>query len=237
MGLFFFYIYFMSYGIKEMSLEDRPREKLIKLGAGALSNSELLAIVLNSGSRSKSVIELSKEVYANFNHSLISLGKASPKELECFEGIGEAKSVSVVAALELGRRMEFHKEKPVSKILSSSHAFDILFPKLGFLEKEEFWAIYLDRSNKVIDITSISMGGVSSTVVDPRIVFKAGVSLLASGIIVGHNHPSGNLEASHADILLTEKLKKAGELLDIKLLDHLIIASDAYFSFADENLL
>ena len=223
--------------IKEWSPEDRPREKLLLKGKSALSDAELIAILLGTGTTTQSAVDLAKKILQNASNSLNDLARLSVKDLMKIKGIGEAKAVSVVAALELGRRRKEMDEEEKPKIVSSIDAFHILKPQLLDLTHEEFWILLLNRANRVIKKHQISAGGVTGTVADPKIIFKIALEELACGLVLAHNHPSGNLNASQADIDLTKKLKEAGKLLEIQVLDHLIIANQKYFSFADEGLL
>lgn len=226
-----------SFSIKQWNEDDRPREKLITKGKTALSNAELLAILIGSGNRDESAVALSQRMLASTKHNLNELGKTSVKGLMNFKGIGEAKAVSIVAAMELGRRYRSEETLKKEKITSSQAVFDLLQPTLGDLYHEEFWIVYLNNSNRILKREQLSKGGITGTVVDVRLAFKLALQLGAVAIILAHNHPSGTLKPSQADINLTQKLKSAGESLDIKVLDHLIITENAYFSFADENLL
>lgn len=215
--------------------EDRPREKLLLKGKSALSDAELIAILIGSGSRSLSAVDLSKLILSEVNHDLNTLAKQSVSELQKFKGIGEAKAISIVSALELGRRRKAatHIENP--KITSSVDAYELMKPDLMDQPVEQFWVVMLKRNNQVIQKRVISLGGISGTVADPKVIFKRALEDLASGIILVHNHPSGNLRPSQADIKLTEKLKNAGLLLEIPVLDHIIFTDNGYYSFADEG--
>lgn len=226
-----------SFTIKEWKEEDRPREKLILKGVNALSDSELLAILIGSGNRNESAVALSKKIMAHFNNNLNELTRASIHELQKFNGIGEAKAISIVTALELGKRQRLSAALAIPKITCSKDGFEILQPILGDLAHEEFWILHLNNSNKVIEKQLISKGGLTGTLVDIRIVFKKCLEVLSTAIILGHNHPSGKLQASPADKQVTQKIKNAAATLDIKVLDHLIITQKAYFSFADEGIL
>lgn len=226
-----------SFSIKNWNQDDRPREKLLTKGRTALSDSELIAILIGSGSREESAVALSKRILAGAENNLNKLGKMDVKELMQFKGIGEAKAVTIAAALELGRRRSGEEGLKQKKISSSQSVFDLLQPIIGELPHEEFWIIYLNNSNKVLQTTQLSKGGITGTLVDIRLVFKNALQLGAVAVILGHNHPSGTLKPSTADKALTQKLKTAGESLDIKVLDHLIVTENSYFSFADENLL
>ncbi len=223
--------------IKSWSPEDRPREKLLLKGTSALSDAELIAILIGSGTAKLSAVDVAKKVLSHVENNLDSLAKLSIKELMKAKGIGEAKAITIVAALELGRRRKDQSPDEKPKIEGSKTAFDLIKGDLMDLPHEEFWVILLNRANRIIRKKRVSEGGVSGTVADPKIIFKLAVDELASGIIVVHNHPSGNLKPSESDINLTKKIKEAGKVLEIALLDHLIIAHDRYFSFADEGLI
>ena len=223
--------------IKDWNPEDRPREKLLLKGTSALSDAELIAILIGSGTANLSAVEVAKKVLQQGNNNLNELAKLSVKDLTKSKGIGEAKAITIVAALELGRRRKETDPEEKPKISSSKDAFDLLKSDLMDLPREEFWVLLLNRAHRVIKKKKVSEGGVSGTVADPKIIYKMALEELASGIIVAHNHPSGNLTASQSDIDLTKKLKEAGRFLEVQLLDHLIIAGQKYFSFADEGLL
>ena len=225
------------FSIKNWNEDDRPREKMLQKGRIALSDAELIAILIGSGSRNESAVSLSQRILAAAQNNLNELGKFSISELMKFKGIGEAKAISIVAAMELGRRRRAEEALKLEKITSSRIAYEIVYPFIGELPHEEFWILYLNNSNKVIRNGQISKGGITSTLVDLRLVFKEALQIGAVGIILAHNHPSGTLKPSQADIHLTKKLKMAGDSLDIKVLDHLIVTEKAYFSFADENML
>jgi len=222
--------------IKSWSPEDRPREKLLSKGISSLSDAELIAILIGSGTAKLSAVDVAKKVLAYVENNLDSLAKLTVKELMKAKGIGEAKAITIVAALELGRRRKDQSPDEKPKIDGSKTAFDLIKGDVMDLPHEEFWVILLNRANRVIRKKRVSEGGVSGTVADPKIIFKLAVDELASGIIVVHNHPSGNLKPSESDINLTKKIKEAGKVLEIAMLDHLIIAHDRYFSFADEGL-
>ena len=226
-----------SFSIKNWSHDDQPREKLRDKGKTVLSDAELLAILIGSGSREESAVDLCKRILANVNNNLNALGKLSIKQLMEFKGIGEAKAITIVGALELGRRRRQEDAVLLDKITSSKAVFETMQPILGELPHEEFWILYLNNSNKIIHKSQLSKGGITGTLVDVRLVLKNALENGATSLILCHNHPSGTLIPSQADKDLTQKLKQASESLDIKVLDHLIITEQAYFSFADENLL
>jgi len=224
------------FSIKYWSEDDKPREKLMLKGKSVLSDAELIAILIGSGSRNESAVELSKRILASVDTNLNALGKMSLAQLMNFKGIGEAKAISIIAALELGRRRRTEDAVELTKITSSKIVFEIMQPLIGELPHEEFWILYLNNSNKVIYKSQLSKGGITGTLVDVRLVFKMGLELGATGIILCHNHPSGALHPSDADKQITKKLKQAGESLEIKVLDHLIITETGYYSFADEGM-
>lgn len=226
-----------SFSIKNWSEDDRPREKLLNKGKSALSDAELVAILIGSGSRNESAVDLCKRILASTENNLSALGKLSIKQLMEFKGIGEAKAISIIAALELGRRRRGEEALQQKKIESSQSVFELMQPIIGELPHEEFWIVYLNNSNKVIHKSQLSKGGITGTLVDVRLVMKTAIEVGAIGIILAHNHPSGTLKPSEADKQITKKLKMGAESLDIKVLDHLIVTEKAYFSFADENLL
>jgi DNA repair protein RadC len=223
--------------IKAWAEEDRPREKLLHKGKRSLSLAELLAILMRSGSTSESAVELARRLLQSVDQDIHQLAKLNIKELMRFKGIGEAKAISIVAALEVGRRREMAAPLQKAAIKGASDVHELLAPLLADLPHEEFWILLLNRSNKVIGRECISTGGVSGTVADVKIIFKRALEHLASNIILCHNHPSGNLKPSHTDEVLTRKVAQAGEVLDIQVLDHVIIAETGYFSFADEGKL
>jgi len=223
--------------IKSWSPEDRPREKLILKGKSALSDAELIAILLGSGTRALSAVDLAKKVLYPTGNNLHELARLTVKDLTKIPGIGQAKALTIVAALELGRRRKELDGREKTKVTGSKDAYDLIKADLLDISHEEFWILLLNRANRVIKKVQVSQGGVAGTVADPKIIFKLALDELASGIILAHNHPSGNLTASQADLDLTKKLKDAGKLLDIQVLDHLIVAGQKYFSFADEGLM
>lgn len=217
--------------------DDKPREKLMLKGKSVLSDAELIAILIGSGSRNESAVQLSQKILSSVDNNLNALGKLTIKQLMEFKGIGEAKAISILAAMELGRRRRAEDAVELVKITSSKIAFTIMQPIIGELPHEEVWVLFLNNSNKVIAKTQLSKGGITGTVVDVRLVFKMGLEMGATGLILCHNHPSGTLVASDADKQITKKIKSAGESLDIKLMDHLIVTETNYFSFADEGIL
>ncbi|HEY0655267.1 MAG TPA: DNA repair protein RadC [Chryseosolibacter sp.] len=223
--------------IKNWSPEDRPREKLLLKGSNTLTDAELIAILLGSGTPKLSAVELAKFIMARVENNLNQLAKLTTKDLMKIKGIGEAKAVSIVAALELGRRRKEIDFEEQPKVTASKDIFNLMKGRFIDLAHEEFWVILLNRGNRVIRKQQISQGGVAGTVADPKIIFKAALDELACGIILAHNHPSGNITPSQQDIDLTKKLKEAGKLLEIQVLDHLIFAGAKYYSFADEGAL
>ncbi|TXE09816.1 JAB domain-containing protein [Seonamhaeicola algicola] len=226
-----------SFSIKNWSQDDQPREKLLYKGKTALSDAELVAILIGSGNRNESAVALCKRILASVDNNLSELGKLSIKQLMAFKGIGEAKAITIAAALELGRRRRGEEALQKKQITSSISVFELMQPIIGELQHEEFWIIYLNNSNKVLQKNQLSKGGITGTLVDVRLVFKQALELGATALILVHNHPSGTLKPSEADKQITNKLKIAAQSLDIKVLDHLIITEKAYFSFADEAIL
>lgn len=216
--------------------DDRPREKLLLKGKSALSDSELIAILIGSGSKNESAVQLCQRILKSVDNNLNQLGKLSVAQLMQFKGIGEAKAISIVSALELGRRRRAEESLQLKQITSSKAVFEIMQPIIGELPHEEFWVLYLNNSNKVIYKSQVSKGGLTGTVVDTRMVFKTAFEHHAVAAILCHNHPSGKLIASDSDKSITKKLKMAGETVDVKILDHVIITEKAYFSFQDEGI-
>ena len=223
--------------IKYWDVLDRPREKLLLKGKRALTDAELVAILISSGNREETAVELSKKILISCDNNLNELEQLSIIQLTRFKGIGEAKAIAILTGLELGRRCRLEEAIKKDKITSSKDVFEIMQPIVGDLKHEEFWVLFMNNSNKVLHKLQLSKGGLTGTVVDIRLLFKHALDFLATGIILCHNHPSGGLSASTADKEITQKLKKASLTLDIKLLDHLIITEKAYFSFADEGIL
>ena len=223
--------------ITSWSEEYQPREKLLNKGKHALSDAELLAILLGSGSREETAVGLAKRILKSVENSLHELGRCSLAEFQRFKGVGVAKAITIAASAELGRRRQMTAIKDKPQIKSSSDGFKAVAPILIDLPHEEFWILLMNRSNLVIGRELVSSGGVSGTVVDAKMVFRKALEKSgATSIILCHNHPSGNLKPSQADIILTKKLKKAGEVLDITVFDHLIVSEQGYFSFVDEGM-
>jgi DNA repair protein RadC len=225
------------FSIKSWSVEDRPREKLLIKGKNSLSKAELVAILIGSGNKDESAVDLSKRILASVNFSLHELGKLTVKKLTKFKGIGQAKAITIVSALELSRRRRSERALIKKKIDSSRSVFELMQPIIGELFHEEFWVIYLNSSNKVLMKSFLSKGGITSTSVDLRLILKSALQIGAVGLVLAHNHPSGALRPSGADKNITKKIKQAAEILDIKVVDHLIITENSYFSFADKRLL
>ena len=223
--------------IRSWSEDDKPREKLLSKGKAALSDAELIAILIGSGSRNETAVTLSQRILASVDHNLNALGKLSITQLIAFKGIGDAKAISIQAAMELGRRRRAEAAIDFQKVTSSQSIFEIMQPVIGELAHEEFWIIYLNNANKIISRSQLSKGGITGTVVDVRLVFKTAIEIGAVAIILAHNHPSGTLQPSESDKQITRKLKTGGEQLDIKILDHVIITETHYFSFADSGIL
>jgi DNA repair protein RadC len=222
--------------ITNWSEDDKPREKLMLKGKSVLSDAELIAILIGSGSRNESAVDLSKRILASVDHNLNALGKLSIAQLMNFKGIGEAKAISIIAAMELGRRRRSEDAVELTKIKSSKAVFEVMQPIIGELPHEEFWVLFLNNSNKILFKSQLSKGGMTGTMVDVRIVFKIAFEQNATAIILTHNHPSGKLQASDADIQITKKIKTAGQQLDIPVLDHIIITETGYYSFVDEGI-
>jgi DNA repair protein RadC len=226
-----------SLSIKNWSVDDRPREKMQTKGALALSNSELLAILINNGSKEKSALELAKDILALGKNNLNELGKLSLKDFQQIKGIGEAKAISIAAALELGRRRHSSEFLEKTSIKNSSEIANYLKVILKDYTHEVFGVVFLNRANKIINFQIISTGGLTGTVADPRVILKKAIEVEATSMVLSHNHPSGNLKPSRADEELTEKIKHAAAYLDIKVVDHIIVSEEGYYSFADEGLL
>jgi len=226
-----------SLTIKQWNRDDRPREKMLLKGKSSLSDAELLAILIRSGSHDETAVELSKRILKKNNFNLNSLARLSVKDLSQFKGIGIVKAITIVTALELGKRRSLESTLNKPKINSSKVVFEIMNPIIGRLPHEEFWILYLNNANKIENKSRISKGGITATIVDVRLVYKRAIEYGATSIILCHNHPSGNRNPSNADDTITEKLKNGANLLDIQILDHIIIADVEYFSYADEGKL
>jgi len=226
-----------SFSIKYWAEDDKPREKLMLKGKSTLSDAELLAILIGSGSRNESAVELSKKILASVQNNLNSLGKMSIQQLTKFKGIGKAKAISIIAAGELGKRRKEEGVQELIKITSSRIVYEIMQPIIGELPHEEFWVLYLNNANKIIYKSQLSKGGITGTVVDVRLLLKTALEHNALSFVLTHNHPSGKLIASEADIQITQKLKLAAKQLDMSVIDHIIVTENGYFSFADEGIL
>lgn len=223
--------------IKFLAEDDRPREKFLLKGKTSLSDSELLAIILGSGNNEDSAVELARKILASVGNNWQNLSKLSIKDLMKFKGIGEAKAISVAATLEIGRRKASQEMPEKTSISSARDSYNVFSQHLSDLRTEEFWAIFLNQKNQIVYKTQISKGGISGTLVDVRVLFRIALEHFATSIIVAHNHPSGSLKPSLEDIQITKNIKKAGEILNITLLDHLIIGDNSFLSFAEEGLL
>ena len=223
--------------IKAWAEEDRPREKLLLKGKSALSNAELIAILIGSGNSKESAVDLSKRILDSVGNNLNELGKLSVNDLEKFKGIGEAKAISIIAAMELGRRRQSSEVAEKAPIKSSRDGYNFALQHLADLPYEAFLVMYTNRANKIIHHQILSQGGVSGTIVDIRLILKIAIEKLASGIFVAHNHPSGKLNPSPADEKITKQLHEAARLMDIILLDHIIVGDNDYYSFSDEGKL
>lgn len=223
--------------ITDWAVEDRPREKLIKKGVISLSDAEILALLIGSGSQEETAVDLTKRILKDANNNLNELGRLSIHDLQKYKGIGEAKAIAIAAALELGKRRKLSEIINKKQIKSSQDIYERFQPRLMDLPHEEFWVIYLNRSNGITDEQKISQGGVTGTVTDVKIILKQAIEKLASGIILCHNHPSGNIRPSKADSNITHKLKNASAYLDIQVLDHVIVGENSYYSYADEGIL
>ena len=221
--------------IRTWNEDDRPREKMLSKGVSVLSNAELLAILLGSGTREVNALDLAKYLLADFDNDLFRLGREDVTGLLKYKGIGRAKAVAIVAAFELGRRRKASSAQKISEIRSSKAAYDIIHPVIGDLQHEEFWVIMLNNYNRVMGKYCFSKGGITGTVVDLRRVFKRAMEQNAIHVILAHNHPSGNPKPSAHDRTLTKKFLSAGEILDIRVLDHIIVAENQYYSFSDEG--
>ncbi|SDL99126.1 DNA repair protein RadC [Daejeonella rubra] len=223
--------------IKAWAEEDRPREKLSHQGRRSLSDAELIAILIGSGNRNESAVELSKRILFGCENDLNQLARLSISELSKFKGIGEAKAISIIAALELGRRRKETISADRVQVSTSIDVYEAIVSRFKDLNHEEFWIIVLNRANKITSSHLVSKGGQAGTIADPKIIFNTALENHAASLILAHNHPSGNLKPSQADLELTRKLRSAGKFLDIPVLDHLIITDHGFLSFADEGIL
>ncbi len=223
--------------IKSWAEEDRPREKMLAKGKEALSNAELIAILIGSGNSKETAVDLSKRILHDSKDNLIELSRLTINDLMKYNGIGEAKAVSIAAALELGRRRRFSEALEKPSIKNSQIAYECFYAHLSDLDHEQFWIMLLNNANKVIRLEKIGVGGMTGTTADPKKIFKSALENNAASVMLCHNHPSGNVIPSNADKQITNNLVKAGQFLEIKILDHIIIGNDNYFSFADEGLL
>ncbi|HPW89222.1 MAG TPA: DNA repair protein RadC [Kaistella chaponensis] len=223
--------------IKFLAEDDRPREKFLLKGKNSLSDAELLAIIMGSGNREDSAVELGRKILDSVQNNWHNLSLLQISDLMKFKGIGEAKAISIATALEIGRRKASQEVPEKIQISSSSDLFKVLHPFLGDLQTEEFWAVFLNQSNRIVGKSRLSAGGINQSVVDVRILFKTALENLATGVVIAHNHPSGNLKPSQEDLKITKQISEAGKILNIQMLDHLIITQNSYLSFADENLL
>lgn len=221
--------------IGEWSPDDRPRERLLEKGKSEMSDAELLSILLGTGTEDINALEMAKQLLLKVSNNLFNLSRCNPAELMEQKGIGKAKALTIVAGLELGRRARESDAVELPKISCSKDAFELIYNELADLRHEEFWVLLLNRANNLIRKRKISSGGVTGTVADPKLIYRYALESLACGIVVAHNHPSGNLVASKQDIVLTDKLKHAGKLLEIQLIDHLIVSGNKYYSFADQG--
>ncbi len=226
-----------TFGIKQWAEEDRPREKLLLKGKASLSDAELIAILIASGNNEESAVDLSKRILDFVQNNLIELSKLSVSDLIKFKGIGEAKAISIIAAMELGKRRQKSDTHEKVKITNSKDSYNYIQAYISDLQHEEFFVLFLNSAGRIIHAQTMSSGGVSGTVVDIRMILKVALEKLASSIILSHNHPSGNLQPSQDDIKLTQKLKQAATQMDINVQDHLIVGENSYYSFADEGIM
>ncbi|PZU83461.1 MAG: hypothetical protein DI529_12685 [Chryseobacterium sp.] len=223
--------------IKSLAEDDRPREKFLLKGKGAVSDSELLAIIMGSGNREESAVELARRILNSVENNWHRLSQLSIKDLMKFKGVGEAKAISIATALEIGNRKSQQEVLERQQISSSKDIFEILQPHLSDLSTEEFWAVFLNHQNKILYKTCLFRGGIASSVADVRVIFKIALEHFSTRIIVAHNHPAGSLKPSREDINITQKIKEAGKLLEIELLDHIIISQNKFYSFKEEGIL
>ncbi len=223
--------------LKDWSEDDKPREKLLNKGIASLSDAELIAILIGSGNKNETAVELSRRILIDRNSNLHELGKCNVSDLTKYKGIGEAKAISIVAALELGKRRNIAEFLEKNQITDARDVFNFMYVRLGDISHEEFWVIYLDNSNKILKSVKIGQGGITETSVDVRLIMKSALEIYATNIILCHNHPSGNTSPSEMDKIITNKIKDAGEILRIKVLDHIIVGGNKFFSFADNYLI
>ena len=223
--------------IKFLAEDDRPREKFLLKGKSALSDSELLAIIMRNGSRKETAIELARKILDSVGNNWHELSKLSLQDLMKFHGVGQVKAIEISVALEIGRRRAAQEIPEKIKITDSKTTFSVLHPFLSDLQTEEFWAIFLNQNNKILHKTRLTSGGINQSIVDVRVLFKLALEHFSTGLIIAHNHPSGSLKPSQEDIKITKTIKDASNILQITLLDHIIVAQNSYFSFADEGLL
>ena len=226
-----------TFTIKDWNASDRPREKLIQKGVFALSNTELLAILLNSGNKNETAVDLARRILSSCDNNLLKLSKLTLSDLQKFNGVGSAKAIHIKAALELSKRIRLEKATHKTQITCSNDIYEVFAPIIGDIPHEEFWVLHLNRKNEIIEQQLVSKGGVSGTLVDVKIILKKSLELLANAIILVHNHPTGHTQPSKEDRLITEKTKQAALSIDVKTLDHIIVGEKAYFSFADEGIL
>ena len=223
--------------IKSLAEDDRPREKFLLKGKASVSDSELLAIIMGSGNREESAVELARRILNSVENNWHILSQLSIKDLMKFKGVGEAKAISIATALEIGNRKSQQEVLERQQISSSKDVFEVLQPHLSDLSTEEFWAVFLNHQNKILYKTCLFRGGIASSVADVRVIFKTALEHFSTRIIVAHNHPAGSLKPSQEDINITNKIKEAGNLLEIELLDHIIIAQNKFYSFKEEGIL
>lgn len=223
--------------IKSLAEDDRPREKFLLKGKAAVSDSELLAIIMGSGNREESAVELARRILKSVENNWHRLSQLSIKDLMKFKGVGEAKAISIATALEIGNRKSQQEVLERQQISNSKDIFEILQPHLSDLPTEEFWAVFLNHQNKILYKTCLFRGGIASSVADVRVIFKTALEHFSTRIVIAHNHPAGSLKPSQQDIAITNKIKDAGKLLEIELLDHIIIAQNKFYSFKEEGIL
>jgi DNA repair protein RadC len=228
---------FKNMKIKDWAEDDRPREKLLKKGLSSLSDAELIAILIGSGNKNESAVDVAKRILLSVENNLNLLGKLTIEDMKKIKGIGEVKAISIIAALEIGRRRKMSEIIHKEKITCSRDVYEIFHSTTGDLPYEEFWILLLNRANKIIDKIRISQGGISGTVTDVRLILNECITKKASNLILCHNHPSGNIQPSDSDTAITRKIKSAGDLIDVKVIDHIIVGDNSYYSFADEGMI